>query len=59
MKGLPQEKKKSRDTKTEKPGVPIMVWQVRNLTSIHEDASWIPGLGLSGLKDLVLPRAVV
>ena len=25
-------------------GIPIVAQQVKNLTSIHEDAGWIPGL---------------
>ena len=33
-------------------GVPIVVQQVKNLTSIHEDVGSIPGL-----KDLALPQA--
>jgi len=27
-----------------KYGVPIMAWQLKNLTSIHEDVGSIPGL---------------
>ena len=39
-------------------GVPIVVQWVKNPTSIHEDASSIPGL-TPWVKDLVLPPAVV
>ena len=35
-----------------------MAQRVKNLTSIYEDASLIPGLA-HWVKDLVLPRAVV
>ena len=27
-------------------GVPVVAHRIRNLTSIHEDSSWIPGLAL-------------
>ena len=35
------------------PGVPIVAQCVKNLTSIHKDADWIPGLAQC-LKDPVL-----
>ena len=39
-------------------GVPIVVQQVKNLTSIHGDAGLIPGLA-QWVKDLVLLQAVL
>ena len=42
----------------ENGGVPIVAQQVKNWTSIHEDAAWIPGLAQQ-LKDLVLLQAAV
>ena len=35
-------------------GVPVVAYQVKNLTSIHEDVSLIPGLA-RGIKYLALP----
>ena len=35
-------------------GVPIVAQQVKNLTSIHQDAGLIPGL-TQWIKDLALP----
>ena len=37
-------------------GVPTVAQQVKNLSSIHEDAGLLPGLAL-WVKDLVLPQA--
>ena len=39
-------------------GVPVIVQQVKNLTSIHKDASLI-SRSAQWVKDLVLPKAVV
>ena len=38
-------------------GLPVVAQQVKNLTRIHEDADWIPGL-TQWAKDLALLRAV-
>ena len=38
-------------------GVPLLAQRVKNLTSIHEDVSSVPGL-TQWVKDLSLPRAV-
>ena len=35
-------------------GVPVVVQQVKNPTSIHKDVGWIPGLA-QWVKDLALP----
>ena len=37
-------------------GVPIVSQWVKNLTSIHEDSDWIPGLA-QWVKELALLRA--
>ena len=37
-------------------GVPVVAHQVKNLTSIHENAGLIPGFA-QAVKDLVLPQA--
>ena len=39
-------------------GVPFVTQWVRNTTSIHKDADFIPGLA-QGVKDLALLQAVV
>ena len=40
------------------PGVPVVAQQVKNMTSIHEDLGWIPGLS-QWINELAPPRAVV
>ena len=39
-------------------GVPVVVQRIKNLISIHEDASLTPGI-IKWVKDLVLPSAAV
>ena len=39
-------------------GVPLVAQWVKNLTSIHEDTSLIPGLD-QWVQDLALPQAAV
>ena len=38
-------------------GVPIVAQQIKKLTKIHEDTSWIPGLP-RWVKDSALPQAM-
>ena len=37
-------------------GIPVVTRRIKNLTSIHEEAGWIPDLA-QWVKDLVLPQA--